>query len=117
MILVPAVLDSLSTLKDGTIKLVFETQELLPDKVGELFGYRNKMGYLAFKPELFQKDEIEIFEKLKADEFEGSKSPSQRMRNVLYRIWEQNPDGYKDFNLYYQFRMNQIIEKLKEKLT
>jgi hypothetical protein len=117
MILIPSILDSLSTLKDGTIKLVFETQELTPEKVGELFGYRNKMGYLAFKPELFQKDEVEIFDKLKADEFEGSKSPSQRMRNVFYVLWQKQPEGYADFNLYYQFRMNQIIEKLKEKLT
>jgi hypothetical protein len=113
MIMIPAVLETLSTLKDGTIKLVFETNELRPADVGILFSYRNNYGYLAFKPETFSKDEVEIVENLKCAEFDGEKSESKRMRNVLFRLWEQNKHGYDDFNLYYKYRMANLIELLK----
>lgn len=116
MILLAANLEAISTLKDGTIKLVFETQEITPAKAGELFSLRNKLGFLCFKEEQFTDNEMEIITKLKADDFEGNKTPSQRMRNVLYRLWEQSNEGYTDFNLFYQFRMNQLIEKLKSRL-
>lgn len=112
MLIVPSILESISTLKDGTIKLVFETQELKPVDVGTLFSYRKGIGYLAYKPELFQEDQIKLIEKLKVEEFE-TKSQSKRMRDILYRLWEQNNQGYEDFNLFYQYRMNHLCEVLK----
>lgn len=113
MILIPSNLDTISTLKDGTIKLVFETQELTPDKVGELFACRNKLGYLAFKPETFEKDQIDLIESLKTIDIDEGKSPSKRMRGVLFRLWQQDNKGYTDPNMYYQFRMNDLIDMLK----
>lgn len=113
MIIVPAILESISTLKDGTIKLTFETQELKPSDVGVLFSYRKSLGYLAYKPESFEPDQVKVIESLKADDYEGSKSPSKRMRDILFRLWQQNNAGYDDPNLYYQYRMNQICDMLK----
>jgi hypothetical protein len=58
-------------------------------------------------------------------EFE-TKTPSQRMRNVIYRLWEKeqpremNPEGVStivEFDLYYRRKMNNIIEHLKSKLS
>lgn len=112
MLIIPANLESLSTLKDGTIKLVFETQELRPDDVGLLFSYRKGLGYLAFKPETFNADQIELIDKLKVEDFEN-KAPSKRMRDILFRLWQQNNSGYTDFNLYYHSRMNNMCEMLK----
>jgi len=113
MIIIPALLDCLSSLKDGTIKIVFETQELKPSDVGLLFSYRKGLGFLAFKPETFDPDQVEIIESLKVDDFEGQKSDSKRQRDILFRLWQRNNWGYTDFNLYYKFRMNQIAETLK----
>lgn len=106
-------LEGISTLKDGTIKLTFETQELKPSDVGILFSYRKSIGYLAFKPETFEEDQIKMIESLKVDEFESGKSDSKRMRNVLFRLWQIDKCGYDDFNLYYKYRMNDLIEMLK----
>jgi hypothetical protein len=117
MIILPANLEGIATLKDGTIKLTFETQEITPHDAGLVFSYRNKLGYLAFKPELFDDKQVEIIKKLKADDFEGGKTPSKRMHNVLFRLWEQNNLGYDDFNLYYQYRVNQLIEMLKNEFV
>lgn len=113
MIIIPANLEGINTLKDGSIKLTFETQELSPENVGNLFACRNKLGYLSFKPETFTEEQINLLESLKVEEFENEKSPSKRMRNVLYRLWQQDSMGYKDPNLYYINRMNDLIDMLK----
>lgn len=113
MIIIPSILESISTLKDGTIKLTFETQELRASDVGILFSYRKGIGFLAFKPETFDEDQVKLIEGLKVENFEDNKSPSKRMRNTFYRLWEIDNHGYKDFNLYYQYRMEQLIKMLK----
>jgi hypothetical protein len=112
MIIVPALLEGISTLKDGTIKLTFETQELKPSDVGILFSYRKGLGYLAFSPQTFQPDQVDLIEKLKVNDFD-EKSDSKRMRNILFRLWEQDKHGYDDFNLYYKYRMANLCEMLK----
>ena len=45
------------------------------------------------------------------------KSPSKRLRNILYRYWEQDKKGYEDFELFYRNEMNTISEHFKNKLT
>ncbi len=45
------------------------------------------------------------------------KPPSQRLRGVLYVLWEQNPEGHKGFNTYYEVKMEGIIEHLKGKIV
>jgi hypothetical protein len=50
-------------------------------------------------------------------EFEfNEKPPSQRLRAVFYRIWERDKQGYDDFELYYRFQMEKLIEHFKTKL-
>ena len=117
MLIIPSILDTISTLKDGSIKLTFETQELNPSDVGTLFSYRKGIGFLIFKPDTFDKDQLELISKLKVDEFDNEKSDSKRMRNVLYRLWEQDKKGYDDFNLYYKYRMTDLIDMLKNEFT
>jgi hypothetical protein len=113
MIVIPANLETIKTLKDRTISLVFETQELKPSDAGSLFSLINQYGYLAFNPESFSEDQVKLITSLKVDEFDKEKSDSKRMRNVFFRLWEQNKNGYDDFNLYYKYRMNDLIEMLK----
>ena len=40
----------------------------------------------------------------------------KRLRAVLYRNWEQNKEGYEDFQLYYNFKVEKIITHYKDKL-
>src|SRR5208337_1302360 len=99
MLIIPANLVTIKTLKDGTLQLGFETNEISPTDVGILFSYRNNLGYLAFKPELFNADQMKVIQNLKTDDLENEKSDSKRMRNVFYRLWQQDNKGYDDFNL------------------
>lgn len=117
MITVPAILESVSTRKDRTLKLIFGTNELSPSQAGQLLSDTEKFGWLAFKGESFNMEETKALESLKADTQEGFKSDSQRLRGVLYRCWEQNNEGFTTFTRYYSHKMEQIITHYKSFLT
>jgi hypothetical protein len=115
-LLMPVVISSIRSLKDGSVSVQVETQELSPSKAGELFSLRKKiaMMYLSPKDVVTQK-EMDQINALNA-EIPSEKTPSRRMRSVLYILWSQNNEGYKDFALYYDNKMNNFIEELKNNI-
>ena len=111
-------MDGLSSRKDRTLTVRFITQELAPEKSAELFRLQNALVYVAVKVEDFGKAELEALEKAKADALEfGVKTASRRLRDVLYILWQQNPDGYKDSNSHYEAKMEKIIAHYKNQLV
>ncbi len=116
MIIIPAIYEGSRDLKDRTKKLAFNTNEVTPEQAASLQVMVQQFCYLAIKLEPFTRDQQEVINDLKSDIDAFGKSPGQRMRAVLYRLWEQVPEGYDDFNLYYQFKMEQLINHIKTKL-
>jgi len=114
-LLLPTIITAIRTRVDGSLGFVCETQELSPSKAGELFALRGKttMTYISPKDTISQK-EIDQVNAIDA-EIQG-KTPSKRLRDVLYVLFTQQPDGYQDFELFYKFKMNQITEHFKSKL-
>ena len=114
-LLLPAIVSSIRSLKDGSVSLTVETNELSPSKAGELFSFRKKvvMMYLSPKETIPQK-EIDQINNLDAD-VQG-KSQSQRIRAIYYLLHQQDSEGYKTFPEYYQAKTEKIIEHLKSKL-
>lgn len=112
----PAQLEGYRSLKDRTLKLSFETNELTPEQMADIHYSLNKVGYLAFAPDPFTTKEISDLDSLKVEYDDTGKTVSQRLRAVLYRLWEQSPGGYTDFNMYYNFKMEGFITHLKAKL-
>lgn len=115
-LLMPVIISSIRSLKDGSVSVCIETQELSPSKAGELFSLRKKiaMMYLSPKDVVTQK-EMDQVNQINADA-PGGKTPSKRMYNVLFILWKQDNEGYKDFNLYYIARMEKFIEELKNNI-
>lgn len=107
----PAQLTKMETRADGSIKVIIETQELSGDKAAMLFNYRNALGYVTFTPNAI--DEVEVPKEKVAHE---GKSPSERMRGVLWHLWD-NGDKSLTFDQYYRNQMERIIETLKDKLN
>lgn len=103
-------------LKDRSKKLTFCTNEINPQQAASLQLLVQQFCYIALKKEDFTKEQIDLINDVKTEYNDSTKSPSQRMRNVLYKLWEQNNYGYKDFNLYYDYHMNIFIEHLKGKI-
>lgn len=113
-ILLPAYIENITTRKDKTVKITLGTQELSPLKAGELFTLLNQLTVTYISPKEISQKEIDQVDKLDP-EFSG-KSQSQRIRGVLYKLWEQNPEGYKDFETYYRGKTDLYIEHLKSKI-
>jgi len=112
---VPGIVTGLNTLNDGTIKVTLALNEIQPDMAGTLFQLHNQHIKAYITTENIVQEAKEAI-----DEWEveiESKSPSKRLRNVLYRLWEQDTQGYEDFELFYKNRMEKLIEAIKNKLT
>lgn len=113
--LLPVLIGGIRSLKDGSISITLETQELSPGKAGELFALRNKLSYVYFSEVQISLPEQKMVDTLEP-EMQG-KTPSLRLRNVLYLLWKQNPEGYPDSNSHYRAKLEKIIDHYKNELT
>lgn len=109
--------ESISTRADKTLKVIIGTQELTDEAKMALLGFHQKSGVVAISEKNFAQAEIEAIEAVDIEVADTNKSPSKRLRNVFYRLWQQDNKGYKDPNLHYIYMMEQVITFYKEKLT
>ena len=116
MIILPAVFEGWRSLKDKSYKLTFESFELTPEQVMGLNAQLGNAGYLAIKEDPFKQSEKDMINSLESDFEDKKKTQGQRLRGVLYRLWEQTPEGYDDFAKYYDFKTEKIIEHYKKQL-
>lgn len=117
MIIIGAQMESYRSLKDKTLKITFETNEPTPEQFVGIASGIQQFGYLAFKTEMFKNKEKEMLENLESDFEDKGKTPSQRLRAVMWRCFEQDKEGYVDFQLYYNFKMETLINHFKSKLV
>jgi isopentenyldiphosphate isomerase len=115
MIILPAQIESIASRKDKTVRITLGTQELTPAQAAEIFQLNQKFCYTAIKEEMFTTTEADEINALKTD-LDTEKTPSQRLRGILYVNYQQTPEGYKDFITYYQAKMDKICEHFKSKL-
>jgi len=116
MITIPVIIDGLRTMKDGGLKVTIHTQELTPDQVAGLMSMNNAFAYCALKPEPFTRDQEKAIGDLKADYDNTGKTPGQRLRGVLFKLYEQDHEGFSSFTLFYDHHMERIINHFKSKL-
>lgn len=116
MILITGVLSSFRSLKDRTLKLEFETQEPTPEQLSEIGAASQAFGYLAFKKDEFKTEQIHLLDELKADYEDKTKTPSKRLRDVLFVAWKHRNEGCQDFEDFYKYHMEKFINHVKSKL-
>ena len=113
-------LDSLRTLKDGTCKLVLHTQEMEAEEVGRIVKFNNQLSKCLLTTKNITSDKIKSVEDFEIREEDSGKSPSQRLRGVIYRIHEaerMNGVDVEEFEVYYRTNMEKIINHFKDKLN
>ena len=111
-ITLPVIITSIASKVDGSIKVTLETRELPSQEAANLFALRNQEAWAVLAPN--EITEVNL-PKEKADASLGTKTPSQRLRNVLYVLWKDR-GGQGSFEDFYLFKINQLIETIKEKL-
>jgi hypothetical protein len=106
----PAILTRIAYLKDGGLSLGFATQELSDQDKIIASRFHQKFGHVLFAENEFKEEDIP-----KGDATDESKSPSQRLRAVLFIAWRQE-GGLGDFEYYYRQQMEKFISSVKNRL-
>lgn len=114
---IPCTAEPFKGMANRAIRLVFDSQENQTDEVlGKIASLTGKFGWLCFLPgkENIQPEQVVNLPALTPED--AGKSPAQRMRGVLYRLWEQK-GSQGDFETYYRTKMEALINQIKEKLA
>lgn len=116
-LLIPAQFQGYSNRKDKSVVIRFETQEQTPAQIAHMHSMLDEFGALYFKGNgEITAAEREELDALETDLFDHPKTQSQRLRNVLWKLWKQTPDGFDEFAKYYAYQTNKVIEHYKNKL-
>ena len=118
MILLKAQVESVATRKDRTIKLAFSTQELKGKDAAELLNLQNELVTLGISPKGLSSSEIQTLKdgKFGIDNIPTGKSQAQRLRNVIFRNWEMDNEGFEDSEDHYKHTTESIINHFINKL-
>lgn len=100
---------------DRSYKITFNTRELSGDEVAIIADAFQGEGWLVYKANGGGLEAGEIPQD-DADSGLVDKSPSKRLRSVLFLLWQQSGEPMDDFNRWYGGQMDKIINVLKEKL-
>lgn len=60
--------------------------------------------------------DVQTDEMVSIDREAGQKTPSERLRAVLFLMWQAKKDEWPEFDGFYRSRMEKIIEQLKERI-
>ena len=113
-LVLPALINPPTIRKDGSIKISFDSRELSAEEYMMVMGFRNTEGWLAFQS---NEDGVPDLpdERAEVDE----KTPSERLRSVLY-VWYKQESGkgkyVGTFEAFKVEKMEKIIDGVKSKL-
>ena len=119
---IPASVNKITTMADNTLKLtIYTTRELTSNDEAKIMKFRNTEGVMVFSvQDINQEDLTDIPEYTK--EFDNQKSPSERLRNVMWVYYTQNHEWKNDaehrkaFKLWRETQMDKIRDRYKDKL-
>jgi len=106
----PVILESCRTCKDGSLSITFSTPELLPADKLAFFEILQVQSRMLLQPESESSEGLRDIKK----EFDV-KTPSQRLRAVLFVAWKQ-ANKPMEFNDYYSRRIEHFINEVKQNL-
>jgi hypothetical protein len=116
---IPSAITQVKTLSQS-IRLTVDTQEnLTPETFAKLFGLKDKVGWFFFAehreklPGVIDTSQLPPIPQRE----DGQKSPSERLRNVLFVYWKKKTDQKQDFELWRVRWMEKLITNIKEQLN
>lgn len=111
---IQGILTRISSLADGGLSLLFHTNEMSPEEKLELMQAHGKFGWMLFSESVIQPVDIPR----RDPDLEG-KTPSQRLRAVIFVLHSQLKKAEKtklSFEDFYRGQMENLVGKYKERL-
>ena len=110
---IAAQLTGISTRADNSIgiRFVTSTEIINKDELVTLLSFNHAMGWLLFRENAFKDEDVPA-----GDATDSRRTPSQRLRGVLYRVFEATGKPKGEFNQWYLNEMERIIDHYKGKL-
>lgn len=115
-ILLDGVVEGFRTRQDGSVVLSLASQEVDASIAGNLMMFRNKYVKCLLSDTNVTPLEEKLIDEEPVSGGKKAKTQSQRLRNTIYRVWEQEMGGKGDFDAYYKTRMEQVIDGFKDML-
>lgn len=112
----PAIIQSVRTMVDGGNKLDVVTRELAPEEMTELFRLKNKEGWLLFKENAIEMEDIQNLPDEPLEKFD-KKSPSERLRDRMFVYYKKTHKDTSGFNLWYDQSLDKIGSSYLEKIN
>lgn len=106
MLKLAATFDRFSSRSDGSFGLSFSTQEATEAELSMLHKHNRQFGWL-----LFDENDIQA-EDVPKDAADEEKSPSKRLRAVLFVLWVQE-GKVGEFDSFYREKMEKLISWAK----
>jgi hypothetical protein len=118
-IALPARITKIQTLSNSDLKMsVKTTKELEPQELAKVMKYNDEEGWMIFAPMEAQPEAVKVPAD-KPKQISKGKTPSQRLRSVIWVLHKQKlgeePDD-DEFNEFYENQINELIERYKNKL-
>lgn len=97
--------------EDDSVSFSATTPALTDEELGVFRTLRKVNVNALLEPERGSSTVLEIKERV-----DDGKSPSQRLRSVMFIWWEQQGRPGEDFEQFYRMKMERVIESVKGKL-
>lgn len=111
---VPSQITRIQTMADGGLRLFVDTQEISAEDKAAVMELHKQIGWFLFSESQIKEEDVLNLPDIQLDK--GEKSPSQRLRAVLYLLWEkQGKKGSSE--QFYRDYLERVISKLKEQLS
>jgi hypothetical protein len=101
----------IKTIKNG-LKFIVTTKKLSPLEMTKMFSLAGKPIYVALAEGMIQDSDIDLPEFIENLE----KSPSRRLREIMYIYFCKRGGDEYGFQKYYERYMNSLIERFKDKV-
>ena len=116
-LVLPVSVETTATRHDGSVKIVMGTYELNTQSAVKLFDLRKSEALMYLSSDNISQEELDALDGFKLDsEKTDGKTPSQRLRAVLYVYWKQHKQKDIEFDIFYLKYMNRTIDRIKDKL-
>jgi hypothetical protein len=109
------ILTGFGTLKDGTVKFTINCQEMTPEEAAKIFSLNSQYVKFFLTNKEITEEKITLVEDAKLVNRKKGKTKAQRLRGVIYILWEQSQTDL-DFDTFYDVWMEKIIDLIKTKL-